>query len=81
MLSGGSEVGDRAVPGQTGLPAGGRRQRAEQRTQTADVSGPLHPQPGPHPAAGRTLGLPRPHVSRNIRIRVFECIQCRTKQK
>lgn len=62
MSSGGLEVRDRAVPRQAGLPAGERRQRVESRAQTADVSGPLHPQQGPHPAAGRTLRLPRHHV-------------------
>lgn len=65
MSSGGLEVRDRAVSRQAGLSAGGRRQRVEQRTQTAAVSRPLHPQQGPHPAAGRTLRLPRPHVSMN----------------
>lgn len=63
LSPGGLEVCDRAVSGQAGLSAGGRRQRVVQRTQAAAVSGPLHPQQGPHPAAGRALRLPRPHVS------------------
>lgn len=71
---GGSEVGDRTVPRQTGLSAAGRRQRPEQRTQTADVSGPLHPQQGPHPAAGRALRLPRPHVSDWVQTLIAACV-------
>ena len=58
MPAGWLKVGHRAVSRQAGLSAGGRRQRVEQRTQTADVPGPLHPQQSPHPAAGRAFRLP-----------------------
>lgn len=67
LSSGGFEVRNRAVSRQAGLPAGERRQRVESRPQTADVSGPLHPQQGPHPAAGWTIGLPRHHVRTHAR--------------
>lgn len=74
VSSGGPEVGDRAVSRQAGLSAGGRRQRVEQRTQAAAVSRPLHPQQGPHPAAGRALRLPRPHVSINGNTLASMCV-------
>lgn len=77
LPTGGSEVSDRAVPRQAGLSAGGRGQRAEQRTQTAAVSRPLHPQQGPHPAAGRAFCLPRPHVS--IKDKTHTLLQSKVK--